>query len=358
MIDTITVSPSLTPYASLDELLKNEDTNYVFSARNTHHSQSGQDKSRAWGQDTSKSVRFGFDEDKKINRVEGNLPKLLDAARGNLKPSNGIQIKTQAEFDAGVSALLFELIKLCGNVSCSDLPISRIDLVLNLHLNPREVLPLMRHARHPMVRRETETYRNDGSSWKSNLVNPFENLNTVRFSGTKTVITLYDKVRQLLSKQGKTWPDETICVRVEVQLKGKAHIAKAFGQPEANYITLDEVNFENCYHVFRSILCQFDHVGKLPLFKPNLVNLLATHELYPECWGIYGGMSPLEWYRTTSKVTDKTFKEMRRQVRRAVMELKQFNWHEILHPTQLPDLVDIDHKGRETFIPSPWGWGR
>ncbi|MGB0154557.1 MAG: hypothetical protein ACPGFB_11050 [Verrucomicrobiales bacterium] len=357
MIDTIALSLSKLPDWSVEELIKNEDTAYTFSAKSIRLSQSGRDRVRATGWNSDNTIYFSFDEDGKLNRIEANLPKMLDATRGAGKPTNGIQIKTPEELNAAVAALLMEVRKFRSDIQLTDLAVARLDLVLNLNLNPREVLPIHRLARHPRVRRETEAYSNLNRTWKPKLCHPFEDLNTVRFGGVKTVICLYDKVRQILSKKGKDWPDEVNCTRVEVQLKKKQHIADLFDLSESKFLTLDQLNFQNCYHTYRNVLCQFNQMGRIPKFACDQTTLIAILELTPESWHATGGIRPLDWYRQAKGVSRKTFNAMRRKVGHLVMEQKAFHWDTILPPHQLPDLVDVDRDGREQFIPSPWSMG-
>lgn len=345
MIDSISgvVSKPMTPEC-VNQIARNEHRAWTTTYTGAFHTtpQEWRGRFRAHHTETDLCAIF---EDHTLDWVFCSLPKLLGQPNGwQLKSPSDLH-RTRAAFDTIMQTLQFRTLR-------PEVKLTRLDLVLNLHLDPRHVLALHQHARHPEIRRETKRYYNALPDKKSKKV-PFQMnmLNTVLFNGTKTRILLYDKVRETLKMKGE-WPEFSRCTRVEIQLKKQKHIAKVLGYPDREYVTLHQLEFERCYRAFRNILLEFDHVGRMPAFKPDIASCLAILQQYPETWQALGGVEPMLWYRAKKNVTDKVFGEMRRKVRKLQLQLHDFRWADVLPKDRLPDVVDVDADGNEQLIRS------
>lgn len=348
MIDTINtvVSQPLDP-TTLSEIQRNQHRAWTTTYSGAFLSGPEEFRTTFRAKHIATDLRAGMEEDT-LNWVHCSLPKLLDQPNGKQLKNSFDLHRTRAACDTIIQTLhprartLRPLMKL-----------TRLDLALNLPLNPRYILAIHQHARHPRIRRETELYYNDPPNGAAGGI-PYQrnSLNTVVFNGAKTRISLYDKARKEIGFS-REWPDFSKCIRVEIQLKTQKHIAKLFGREEQGFVTLEELCFEQCYRVFRMIMMEFEKVAKMPAFKPNMATLLAILQHYPETWEALGGVEPLQWYRTTKGITDKQFGDTRRKIRKLHLQLHNFRWAEVLPEDKLPDIVDVDENGIETLIPSP-----
>ncbi len=284
-------------------------------------------------------------KDNRLEWVACSLPRLLGQP-------NGIQLKSPADLHRARAAFDTVIQTLMPRTAYPDIELNRLDLVLNLHLDPRMVLALHQFARHPRIRRETRLYYNEhpGSPSKS-PPHQCTSLSTVVFDGKRIRIVMYDKPKEVLGRQGK-WPDRSISVRVEIQMKEREPIAKVLGYSDRESVTLHELCFERCYRVYRELLLEFEEVAKMPDFNPNTATFLAILQQFPETWGALGGIEPLAWYRATSGVTEKHYREVRSKVRKHRLQLHEFRWADHLPEDRLPDVVDVDADGNETVIPS------
>lgn len=288
------------------------------------------------------------------HHVELSLPRLLHGSNGRL-------LKTPDELHHAVHRLSELLGVFHHDIHPSIFEVRRLDLALNLPLDATLILALHRNARHPGVRRETEEYHNQPLSTHGRPVpHMATQLNTVRLGGAKTVIQLYDKVAERLARgkksEGKVTDHHLRCLRVEIQLRGRRHVAELFGKDGGDNLTLDQLDFPSCYRVFRGILVEFDPVGSVPSFKATVPNLLAILNGHPATWTHLGGMAPLDWYRFANQVDDRQYRDMRRQVHAAELTVTGFRWADHLPEFQLPDVVEIDPSGHLSLIRSPYSW--
>ncbi len=227
------------------------------------------------------------------------------------------------------------------------LTITRVDLALTMHLDPRRILALHRNARHPMIRRETELYYNDrpGRQRRGQVPYHMDTLNSVVFNGTETRITLYDKVAQVCKHRSEV-PEPRTGLRVEVQLKHAKRIGRAFGKQKGATITVADLTLANCYSVYRDILTRFDSIGGMTVTNYNLAVFLAIAERNPGCWADFGGMRPLEAYRLTNKLSDERYRQLRRDVNQVAFQHEDFRWSEVLPVDCLPETTDIGECGQ------------
>ncbi|MDF1742014.1 MAG: hypothetical protein P1U86_22825 [Verrucomicrobiales bacterium] len=289
-------------------------------------------------------------KDGTLAKAYASLPRLLHGSNGNL-------IKTPEELDRARDGFLALVRHSNHTARMDDLKIDRLDLVLNPPLDPRLVLALHRYAKHPMINLETEQYHNTPPKKRwGKPPHRLSELNTVRLHGTRTTIQLYDKVRELLGKTSEKWPEDSRCTRIEIQLRGAAHIAKQLGFEGRDYITLDQLDFGACYFAYRKILMGFDDNGAVPKFEPSLVSFLAILERHPVTWEALGGMSPIDWWRHSKIPKPKRFREVRKEVGNMQLELEQFRWADQLPVDRLPDIIDVDENGQVQLIASHWSF--
>lgn len=288
-----------------------------------------------------------------LESVQASLPRLI---HGN----NAVQLREEADLAAAQRAVRVVLEPLIHPYLLPHWPLTRLDLALTLRLDPRPALASHRLLRHPLIRKETECWSNDdggsatggSKSGHRSFQTPhvLSDLNTVRFAGTKTVITLYDKASEMKSRKAGIQVDHDCGLRVEVQLKTAKHIARFLGTEGATEVRFDELSVEKCYHVFRAIMILFDPVSPFPCFKPNIESLLAILARHPETWASIGNVCPLDWYRASKRVTDRQFKDMRRKVAKFNPTFSGFRWADFLPEDHFPDLVDIDMDGQACVI--------
>lgn len=346
MIDTIR-GRALT---SLDEtqvlrLRRNELSAWTTTFKGVFHSQPQEwvGKNSLYHNETN--LRAGL-KDNNLEWVECSLPKMLSKHNG-FQLKNPIDLhRSRAAFDTVIQTLMPRTFR-------SDVELDRLDLALNLHLNPRDVLAIHQHARHPRIRREVERYYNEhpDNSFKD-TPHQSNSLNTVLFGGVNTRILLYDKVRQTKGFKGQ-WPEFSKCVRVEIQLKKKKHIAKMFGLAKDEFMTLHRLDFQDCYRVYRNLLLEFERVALMPALKPNTASFLAILQRYPETWKALGGVEPMHWYGASKAISKKQLSDVRRKVRGLELQLHDFRWADVLPEDRLPDIVDVDEHGNEMLITSP-----
>ena len=236
-----------------------------------------------------------------LTRVEVSFPRLVP-----LRPE--LQCRSEYDMCFRWESLYRILDTLVPNMRDRSLTITRLDIALTMHLDPKRVLALHRNARHPMIRRETEHYYNDrpGQQRRGPVPYNMTTLNSVVFNGTATRITLYDKVAQICKHRSEV-PESHTGLRAEVQLKGAKRISKAFGKQEGEKITVADLTLSNCYRVYRDILTKFDGTGGMTVTKFNLATCIAVLERNPASWADLGGMHPLDAYRLTNNVSDERF---------------------------------------------------
>lgn len=347
MIDTIALTTSRRPEKELlEELTSNRNSDWTTQSKELKLSWNGSIRNNIRAYNKERKQTVFIDDDGYLNRLECS-------AATRLFGTNGIQLKTDDDVHRARAALLHDARYFIKKLGEEDLKICRLDLALTLHTDPI-LLDLHRHATHPLVRREKELYHNIGKPVRTE--EPMSSLRTVRFRGVNTIIHFYDKLAEACQKDGKMPGEQSHAVRIEIQLKGAKHIAKQFGWKEREFITLADLELETCYQVYRSILLRFEKIAKIPKFKPSMASFVAILENYPMTWSHLGGMEPLDWIRRSKELSDKRYRELRRDVSRLRLDLASFHWADLLPEHRLPDLVDIDGNGFATIIPSPWSF--
>lgn len=349
MIDTISITTGSPVSLDANQSANNQDPNWIYRTQNTRHSNDGSIHSDLFAYHRQSGMRANISQGSKLSSLQASFPRLAGL------PQNGLQIHCTNQFEGARSTLLQWVRHFACRATPEIIAIKRIDLALTLALPPRIILALHRNARHPRIRRETQAYLNPSpEDRKAQLSHRFENLNTIRWQGTSTVITLYDKWREISARRRPAnSPEEPShqSLRIEIQLRGHNRIAAAFGLDDGARLTLNRLDFAHCYRVFRELLLEFDHLGQNTDMKPTTAGFLAILESHPETWSDLGGVPPFEWYCAEKSLSNKRLKQLRREVAAVSRTLTPFHWADHLPEDQLPALVDIDDTGRCSLIP-------
>jgi hypothetical protein len=274
-----------------------------------------------------------------LRRIEMSFPRLVP-----LCPER--QCRNEADMSFRWDNLFAILATLGPNMRHRHFTFTRIDLALTLDLNPRQVLPLHRNARHRLIRRETECYYNDrpGVARKGKVPYRMDTLNSVVFNGSYMRISLYDKVSEVCKYLTEV-PDFPTGLRVEIQIKQARRIAALFGKRPGTSVSITDLSLAKCYGVYRDILGRFETPrGRRPA-KLDLASCLDILERHPESWQNLSGMRPLDAYRLFNEVGDEQFRRMRRDVSAVEFGLEGFLWSDVLPANRLPAMVDIGTAG-------------
>lgn len=350
MIDTIRLNCDIPlRQGAYKELRNNRKSGWTFRSSAIHYTQDDTDRTKLFGIHAHNDLRVGIGDKENLLWVEVSLPRLCG-------DPNGVLLKTPQDLSAAISILLPELqaLKMRARLQSKQFTVARIDLVLNLPIPPKLLLPIHKHARHPKIRRETAWYFNQDPERRGREVPCTEiSLNSVVFNGAHTRISMYNKRAQVRAGKLNTHAaPQAQGTRVEIKLTEKKHIAKLFGYEDQDELLLSQLRFDDCYRVYRDLLLQFPDVGKMPLGKPKLENLLALLASHPVPHPALGGVEVLDWYRHCH--SEKSFMKMRCNVAKLMPGLMQFHWPDHLPEDRLPDIVDVDAEGNESIIPSPF----
>ncbi|MFT5465757.1 MAG: hypothetical protein ACI8UO_000852 [Verrucomicrobiales bacterium] len=344
MIDTIRLTCDLPlRKGAYDEFRKNQRSDWTFTARGIHHSHDDSEHTKLFGKHAHNDLRVGIGALGNLVWVEVSLPRLMGSA-------NGILLKSQADLSSAIYKLLPQLQMFTGLtlLQPEQFILSRVDLVLNLPISPKRLLPIHKNARHPKIRRETIWYYNQEYDKRPHKPPCIEvSLNSVVFNGTMTRISLYNKMAEVYG--GKRKADatpEATSTRIEANLTGKKHIAKLFGFKNQGKLLLNQLRFDVCYRVFRDLMLEFSDLGRMPIGKPKLETIIALLATHPTPHPALGGVEVLDWYGLFHE--KKTFNAMRCKVAKLVPALVDFYWAEHLPADRLPDVVDIDADGGES----------
>lgn len=289
--------------------------------------------------------RLHMHSDGTIYKISGEMPRLI----GHL--NNGINLKGPADLQSVKAAVLHRLgeIARVDYVKLPELILTRLDLTLNLYYRPEVLLALHRHARHPMIRKETKGYESD----KSDIMT---SINSLIWPGSRTVISMYDKKEQIYKRGRRGSSFQSEATRVEIQLsKDSKHIAKQMPWVNRHVLDLADLTFDDGYRAFRNILMKFPRGMALQQEKLLLVKALALLDQFGPLEDL-GGMSALDHYAATHGT--RSYQRVRREVGKVQSgmlrkSLTPFSWESALPADRLPDVVDVDHDGEETVIPSP-----
>lgn len=269
-------------------------------------------------------------EDNEITRVSCSLSHVYHG-------HNAIQIKPQ-ELDAALRRL-DEILDGISSPATTTRTYTRVDLCLNICGDPTELLPMLRLARHPLIRRETETYSNPGAY-------QCDALNTVRLAGKEVVIQFYNKCAQFRGEHHNIIPGNDKFLRVEIQLKTAERIRRVFEVAEGGHFVPDYVT---AYRTFRRIMTGI-RTQACDAGRCSLIPLLALCTNQNVC--LPNGVAVLEWYR--QHVAADTYLRARREVLQYQFALRQFNWAEVLPEEGPPVTVDLHGDGRTELVLPPF----
>ena len=289
-------------------------------------------------------LKFFFRRHGELYKISGEMPRLI----GHL--SNGINLKGPVDLESVRGAVKQRLKEIAGIEywSLPHLTLTRLDLTLNLNYSPGTMLALHRHARHPMIRKETKGYESDKTDYMTSL-------NSVIWPGIRTVISMYDKKEQIYKRGRRGSSFNSTATRVEVQLRSAKHIAKQMPWANRSVLDLADLSFDDGYRAFRNILLKFPKGMAAQSQRPSLTLLLALLDKYGPLDEL-GGMDAMGWYRAHCGI--RSYQRRRKQVGEVQSgmlneSLEPFSWEDVLPAIRLPDVVDVNHDGEETLIPSP-----
>lgn len=267
-------------------------------------------------------------------QIEANLSDLFHGC-------SGIHIKNPSELGQAIA----KLDAILDEILAERYPYSEftyLELGLTIRANPDRLLAAHRHARHPLIRRETQQYSNR----RRRAPHLFDSLNTVRLHGKNTTIQLYNKRAEVMGLRHRFVREPSLGTRVEVQLRGKPHIANqraALGITDGS-VGLRSLSMEGAYRFFRSIVIGLEP-DRIPVDEPSMTTLLALCEQHNVRHP--SGVSVMEWYRTTVKPI--TYQRKRQEVASASFRHEGWSWAALLPEDHLPEIVDVDAEGRETL---------
>lgn len=275
--------------------------------------------------------------DSTVEFVRTQLPCMLHE-------TNGYMLSNQGEMDEAMENLHKEL----DAVTDRGIPWKdtvRLDVGLNLPVNPGPILNCMRNVRVFGLHRWPKVFEND-----CEIPLQVSEPQTVEWQGKEVWLSFYNKSRQQARKS--MFPQqEDGCLRIELKLLTKKRIAKFLGgSVEANGLAVAKLDFFQLYRCFRAKMMQLPsfNVIKTPC---KLKQLLAAS--IKEGWTIEG-QPVMDWYRES--VSQANFARASKEITSVALSLISFNWGDVLPRLAPPELVHVDQFGKciPVFDPS-WG---
>ncbi len=245
-------------------------------------------------------VRAG--EDRSIFSVQASLPRVLFG-------HNGILLKSQADIDLALKEVdrrIDQIAVRANNIRT----FSRVDLVLHFNGNPGKFIQAHRNFRFPGIRSEPVYYGKQGLFWR----------------GSDLKVRLYDKALKEYRKSSEI-------VRLEFELHGEK-LRKSFN---GNWLPVAELNFHDCYRVFRRLAFQFEP-SELPK-TTRIGDLLAVGATAG--WN-FQGLSQFDLY--TSQLSSKRTSQLRKEIAAKRIEYFSINWANLLPDPLVPPLLDLKLK--------------
>tara|TARA_R110002096_G_scaffold78416_11_gene184714 strand:- start:550 stop:1554 length:1005 start_codon:yes stop_codon:yes gene_type:complete len=225
----------------------------------------------------------------------------------------------QTELSDSLRLVRSHLGEICEPPLISDCRFTRVDLSLQFQvpgIPPAAFFTSLRHARHPGVHSGAEEW--SVCSRESGL----------NFKGSGMTVKLYDKGMEMFSNPSPV-------VRIEIQLKG-APLKRLLGGEPNGYPT--ELNFEECYRVYREQLLRFPTVKHLPLqdvqslrqLTPFLLSSYEASEIK-----LSDGRTPMEWVEELP-LSRQTLSSIRQEMVAAQLEGVGISFSELLPETWPP----------------------
>lgn len=287
-----------------------------------------------------------------IIKFEVSLPHALFGYNGRL-------LASPDELDAAWDAVE----EILAGISCPVIPridLRRLDLVWNFYFeDPGWVLALLKNARWPRVRKDSEFYWEDDVAGMSTATG-------VRFAGTEMALIIYDKRCQMKRMHGIENAGPSRCLRFEAQLKSRKVIRDVFRMP-TSWICVKGDGFCLMYQRLRELVLMLEVPRPgVPKSKIGMDELLAMGEIYHDTVVRHGllneipwKVSPCELYAAGQKPD--TVARRRKAVQSVKFELANFSLKEHLPLGAPPAGVNVYRNGRQVAVPTMWhlvpkGW--
>jgi len=239
---------------------------------------------------------------------EASLPRVLLGC-------NGLMIRTQEQLDESVKktidlvAIVSEAILIGENPRCT-----RLDLVAQFLVEPRDMMLAHRESMHPRIRGRKSCYEGE----------------SLHFVGKERHCRIYDKCKEMRLGPGHV-------TRVEWQLRGEA----LRHDLNRDFVALRNLTIEDCYGSYRRLCLEFEPKA-LPANSTTYDMLSA---------GIREGTTLLGvplfdcWARGKHP---KTVRRVRGEVAKRRVDTFKIDWHALL-PEEFSEFPMIDYHEPDPF---------
>jgi len=239
---------------------------------------------------------------RKMQYIRFSLPRLLHGSNCRL-------IKSAAELEQALRMARDLVESIAEPLGDPNERFTRVDLVWQFRLNPRDVMNAHRSCKHRSIRRLAGHYDEQSVYWH----------------GSEMQVRIYDKCKEAFKQPGDV-------VRVEIELH-KRKLARELGNGRGQVSRLD---FRECYQAYRRLLLGFEP-DALPANTPTLAEILLAGEY--NNWKHLG--EPLfDW--VARKLSERQVRRIRKQMSECRPSVFQFSWKALLPPDRLPPVVEPD----------------
>lgn len=283
---------------------------------------------------------FAFGSSHSVELVQVQLPALL-------YPTNGYILRSQVEINQALE-LVHAALDSVAERGAPLTDIRRLDLVLNLPIDPGVVMNAFAYARIPFVRKIPELFQEVADIDSAFMSSPTQ---TLQWMGKETWLSFYNKTRKTCKDSGAAYHPGNLCLRIELRLIGKKRIARFLGDHSQHPRAIASLDFFDLYHRLRAVLCKLP--GMAYCSEPlNLMNLMAACQA--------GGFQPfgipvLDWY--AQDVSGETFRKTQKLVSGLVPSMLGFSFDAILPALAPPEQVDVHSDGSTRLVFDP-SWGQ
>jgi hypothetical protein len=274
-----------------------------------------------------------------VELVMGQLPAMV-------YPNNGHVLRHQADIDTAMGNVHRAL----DSVTERGIPwtdTNRLDVVLNLPVDPGLVMNAFASMRIPFVRSLPTLFEEASDPEDCVMSSPAQ---TLRWQGKETSLSLYNKTRKACKDHGAHYQSNLRCLRVELSLHGKKRIARFLGDKSSRPPSISRLDFHSLYRHFRHALCQLP-AGTYTSSECTLMNLIAKCKADNCC---PNGVSVLDWYG--QDVSAETLRKTRKLVSGIALKMHGFSFRNILPPHGPPEQLNVKKDGTTEPVWDP-SWG-
>lgn len=290
MVDTITLKTSLLVRPEIVRALESPE----FKERNWTSTAIRQVSAKGWRSETMRlshqpSGATLWLAGEIISSVQVSLPRLVFG-------TNGCLITDEMQLQ-GARAKLWDLVGEIAHLSeAAPAELTRLDLVLHLPTPPARLLPVLRFATSPYIRRKTHVY----------------NSTSVVYPGSMLRVTAYDKAAEMKLGPGHL-------TRLEVSLRKSRSIQRHLGHRDFNNLRFDE-----CYAAYREIVLAFD-LPPEPAKKysePGLIAACEDQEFRPT------GIAVTDW--ALQEKNPRTHRRLQREIAKKLCGMRRIDFGALL----------------------------